>query len=163
MKDKWKAFFASLGIGKVESSADGIFMKEEDVDKIHAVHTANETLKAELKAEKDSRVADSTAKDATIATLTEEKTTLSAEISTLTSENTRLTTELAASSAGETVIAKPVADPIINNATGKVKKSANQIAADKNAAALRGETVSVTDEEAEEDEEGATAPENKTK
>lgn len=161
MKDKWKAFFAALGIGKVESSADGIFMKEEDVDKMHAVHTANETLKAELQAEKDSRAADSTAKDATIATLTEEKTTLSAEISTLTSENTRLTTELSAATAGETVLTKPVADPAIT-ATGKAKKSANEIAADRNAAALRGEAVSVTDEEAEEDEE-ATAPENKTK
>lgn len=42
-----------LGISKLESSADGVFMKEEDVDKMAALHGYNEQLKSDLKTAND--------------------------------------------------------------------------------------------------------------
>ena len=119
MKEEIKAFFAKLGIGKVESNADGVFMKDEDVKKMMLVNESNETLTASLQAEKEGRIADNIAKDTIISVLKTEKDTLTTENKNLSSENTRLTTELAAAKAGETVVKPTDADP---NIIGSKKK-----------------------------------------
>jgi hypothetical protein len=75
MKKRW-ATFVSLILGKttLESSAEGVFISEEDMDKVVAVQTANEKLTTDLldaKEKLDAANADKataiTAKDAALA------------------------------------------------------------------------------------------------
>jgi len=68
MKKRWEKF-VSLVLGKttLESSADGVFVSEEDMDKFMALHTENETVKGDL-ATKTKELTDATAaKDTLVA------------------------------------------------------------------------------------------------
>ena len=162
MKQKWTAFFAALGITSAQSSADGIFMKEEDVDKMNTLFSENTDLKAAVQSEKDLRIAaedalnaatekhsnELTAKDAEISKLNEDHT---AAINAATERETALQTEIDKLKGTGSASSSSKPDPI---AGGKAKMTANQRAAEKNAAALRGEDP-CDEEEEEEIEEGA--------
>lgn len=152
MKDKWKKLFVYLGIGKVESSADGIFMREEDIDKLNSVHEQNETLRAEAQAAKDTHAAALAAKDTEIASLQSQITTLTAQRDGLKTANQTLTDENAALKAGETKPAGRTADPDLRD-DGKKKSNAKSKRSEIDAAILRGEEVADPGDEEEEETE----------
>jgi chromosome segregation ATPase len=96
MKSKWQSLMTFLNISTVDSSADGIFLKEESVDKMAALHTENEKLKTDLdtaqkagdaatkqqndlQAANDKLTADLATANASIKTLQDQVATLSAK------------------------------------------------------------------------------------
>src|ERR1041385_1020159 len=86
IKEKWQKLMAFLGISKVESSAEGIFVKEEDMDKFATMHTNLETaVEANKVAIKNSEklTADLAAANEQINALNAEKATLTTKITEL--------------------------------------------------------------------------------
>lgn len=154
MKDKWKALFAFLGISNIETSADGVFMKEEDVDKFskmesdfNSLKSENESLKNEnsdLKSSIEAKEQELNQKNQT--TINEKD----AEISALTASVGDLKTALdkkeneLAIALGKETKAGDKNDPSLISAKKKLSK--NELAAAKNAAALFGNEFSEDEE-----------------
>lgn len=113
IKEKWNSLMSSLGISKLESSADGVFMKEEDVDKMAALHAENETLKADALATKQTNTELVTANT----NLAAQNADLQKQIETLTAENQALTEKVA------TLESQPAAAP------SAVKKDVDDVSA----------------------------------
>jgi len=157
MKEKWTKLFAFLGKTKVESTADGIFMTEEEVDFIESMRVENETLAAAVQSEKDARIKAEQNAQAAANALTEKETELNSKITamqgTIDSLNADIVsknTEIDELKAGETSASgKPDPDPSGN---GKKAKSKWDILYAKSAAGLRGEDVNIVEEVEEEDE-----------
>lgn len=168
MKEKWNKLATFLGLTAFVMSADGIFMSEENVDKMEAVRVKNEELTASiatLNAEHATALETITAEnDSNIALLA----TANTSVETLTADNTRLTAELGRANVelvrlngGPTLTAGAVADPIVNE-DGKRKLTQREHALERSAAEMRGEKYTgdaTVDPEEEEEEEGAEGAE----
>lgn len=157
MKEKWNSLMAFLGIQKVETSSDGVFMSEESVDKIAGIHSTNENLASEnetlkgkvsaLEAEKVNSVA---ANETAINNLKSEHTSLieakNSEIENLNTKVATLENDLAIAK-GKKTETKGVSDPNVTET--KKKLTANQKRAEYNAAVLRGETPVLGEDESD--------------
>lgn len=142
MKNKWIKLFAFLGITDVQSSADGVFMKEEDIDKFakmeedfNSMKSENEELKGKVSG------IDASIQEAVSAATKP----LTDEIESLKDTNEQLSASLEstqrelATALGKETVATGKKDPEINSSSTKKKQTPNERAAELNAAALRGE------------------------
>jgi len=168
MKQKWVKLFAFLGITTPNTTAEGVFMTEAEVDKAAALQAENETLKTEMEQLKaDKKTADdalATAKTANEKAITDAVEAavkpLNTQIETLTADKKTAEDKLVVA---DTKIAKlegrpaPTAKGGDPDPTGKNNKkmSANEKAALKNAKALFGGGP----EDEEEEEEGGEGAE----
>lgn len=168
MKPKWTNLFAFLGKQKVESTADGVFMLESEIDKMEEVRLENESLQAALQSEKDLRIAAEqnlqskveeavAVKQTEIDALVEEKNNFKSEIDSLKNDVSAKQTEIDSLKAGETTLEKKP-DPALTQGNAAPKSKWDKIYA-KSAAALRGDN-SVVDEDEDEEFE---SPENRSK
>ncbi len=147
MKEKWVKLAAFLGLAAFVSSADGVFMKEEDIDKMEAVRVKNEELEASiatLKKEKEDSdslsVTQLSAKDDEIVRVSTERDSIKKELETASATVAKLS--------GTSTEAKgKKADPDMS--ASKKKLTAREREFEAIAAEFRGETYS---EVAEEDE-----------
>ena len=111
MKKRWQNFvYLILGKATLESSADGLFLSEEDMDKTVAVHDENTQLKldaAKMKDELSAAIADKdaavsakkTAEDA-LALAVQEKDAAAATLAATLTENADLKTRITGKPAG---------------------------------------------------------------
>lgn len=168
MKKKWQSLFSYLEKTTCETTPDGVFMKESEVDKISTLHVEHQQLTSDLEAANaGNQTAIDTAVTAATTPLTEsitkkdeEITTLKASIETLktekkTAEDALLVSEKKVSKLeGKSTSAKDKTDP--DPSGKKAKLSGNMRAASNNANALFPELMGKDpgdDEEEDETEE----------
>ena len=161
MKEKWNKLATFLGLTAFVTSADGIFMSEENIDRMEAVRVENERLLGEASTVEATHIEAIQTLNNAHATEVNSLTT-NAEI--LNADIVRLTTELETANAnlqaanislakftgGPAPIKGVGADP--DNEVSKKKLSAREHQLEKTAAEFRGEKYTGDTTEEEEDE-----------
>lgn len=160
MKPRWAKLFAFLGIAtaSVETSATGIFLKEEDVDKMSSVHDKNVELEATiatLTAERDKAKTDLEASEATALEASTEKDN---KIVQLTDGLKVANAKIAKLDGSETGATAGTAEKKLTADGKKKKMTQREVSLEKAAASMRGEKYvepNADDIEDEEDEDGS--------
>lgn len=165
MKKKWQSLFSYLEKTTCETTPEGVFMKEGEIDKIAALHVEHQQLTSDLETAKadnqtaiDSAVTTATkplsdsitAKDAEIVTLTTNETTLKTDLKTAQDALVSSEKKLAKATGTST---KPAAKGDPDPSGKKTKLTGNMKSAQNNAAALFPDVFGKPAEEDEEEED----------